>query len=162
MGASTADALAGALVDLPGHPATNFADSRVKAVLLLSPQGPGEFGLTDHSWDHVTLPLMSMTGSLDSGANGQGPNWKKIPFERSQPGDKYHVFIEGASHMSFIVARTLMPVRAREGEAILGYSNAASLAFWDAYLKADTAAKDYLRSNALPDDSHGAVKLFRR
>jgi dienelactone hydrolase len=49
MGAFTANAIAGALVDLPGHPARNFADARVKAVLLLSPQGPGEFGLTDHS-----------------------------------------------------------------------------------------------------------------
>ena len=41
MGAFTADAIAGALVDLPTHPATNFADPRAKAVLLLSPQGPG-------------------------------------------------------------------------------------------------------------------------
>jgi predicted dienelactone hydrolase len=43
MGAFTADAIAGTLVDLPGHPATNLGDRRVKAVLLLSPQGPGEF-----------------------------------------------------------------------------------------------------------------------
>src|SRR6266481_1071766 len=77
----TADAIAGALVDLPGHPATNFRDPRVKAVVLLSPQGPGEFGLTDHSWDHVMLPLLSMTGSLDLGAGNRGPEWKKIPFE---------------------------------------------------------------------------------
>jgi predicted dienelactone hydrolase len=162
MGAFTADAIAGALVDLPNHPATNFTDSRVRAVLLLSPQGPGEFGLTDHSWDHVTLPLLSMTGSLDLGAGNQGPDWKKIPFERSQPGAKYHVYIAGANHMSFIRAKTLMPGRAAEGDSILGFTNAASLAFWDAYLKADPAAKIYLQSDALPEFSHSVVKLSRR
>lgn len=162
MGAFTADAIAGALVDLPGHPATNFTDRRVRAVLLLSPQGPGEFGLTDHSWDHLTLPLLSMTGSLDLGAGNQGPDWKKIPFERSQPGAKYHVFIQGANHMSFISSKTLLPVHASQGDSILGYTNAASLAFWDAYLKADSAAKNYLQSDALPDFSHASVKIFRR
>src|SRR5580700_1021047 len=162
MGAFTADAIAGALVDLPGHPATNFTDPRVRAVLLLSPQGPGEFGLTDHSWDRLTLPLLSMTGSLDLGAGNQGPDWKKIPFERSQPGAKYHVFIQGANHMSFINAKTFLPAHASEGDSILGYTNAASLAFWDAYLKADTAARNYLQSDALLDFSHGSVKIFRR
>ena len=162
MGAFTADAIAGALVNLPNHPATNFADSRVKAVLLLSPQGPGEFGLTDHSWDHITLPLLSMTGSLDLGADNHGPDWKKIPFERSQPGAKYHVFIEGANHMSFIAAKTLLPGRAAQGDSILGFTNAASLAFWDAYLKGDPAGKNYLQSDALPEFSHSVVKLSRR
>jgi len=162
MGAFTADAIAGALLDLPGHPATNFADSRVRAVLLLSPQGPGEFGLNDHSWDQVSLPLLSMTGSLDKAANGQGPDWKKIPFDRSAPGDKYHVFIEGANHMSFISARTLLPGRAAQGEMILAYTNSAALAFWDAYLKGDPKAKEYLHSDALPRFSNGTVKLDRR
>ncbi len=162
MGAFTAGAIAGALVDLPGRPATNFADPRAKAVLLLSPQGPGEFGLTDHSWDRISLPLLSVTGSLDSGAGKQGPQWKKIPFDRSQPGDKFHLFIEGANHMSFITADTLSPARATQAEAILGYTNSAALAFWDACLKGESAAKDYLQSDALANSSHGAAKLSRR
>jgi predicted dienelactone hydrolase len=161
MGAFTADAIADALVDLSGHPATNFGDARVKAVLLLSPQGPGEFGLTDHSWDRLTLPLLSMTGSLDLGARNQGPDWKKIPFERSQPGGKYHVFIQGANHMSFITAKT-SPGHAAQGDSILGYTNCASLAFWNAFLKADPTAKTYLQSDALPEFSHSVVKLSRR
>jgi predicted dienelactone hydrolase len=162
MGAFTADAIAGALVDLPGRPATNLADPRVRAVLLLSPQGPGEFGLTDHSWDHLTIPMLSMTGSLDLGAGNQGPEWRKTPFERSQAGAKYHVFIQGANHMSFVSANTLLPAHASQGDSILGYTNAASLAFWDAYLKADSEAKSYLQSDALTDFSHASVKISRR
>lgn len=162
MGAFTADAIAGALVDLPGHPAVNFFDPRVKAVLLLSPQGPGEFGLTSHSWDHIKLPLLSMTGSLDAGVDKQGPEWREIPFERSTPGDKYQLFVQGANHLSFVSGKTLSSARVAHGGAFLGYTNSASLAFWDAYLKADPKAKLYLQSDALTDFSHGVVKISRR
>ena len=81
---------------------------------------------------------------------------------RSQPGDKYHVFIQGANHMSFISAKTRLPARAARGESILGYTNSAALAFWDAYLKADPTARDYLQSDALSNSTQGTVKASRR
>ena len=162
MGSYTAEAIAGALVDLPGHAATSFADPRVKAVLCLSPQGPGQFGLTDHSFDTIKLAFLGITGSLDSLGPVSSPAWHKTPFERSQSGDKFHVFIDGANHMSFISARMLSAARRSQGEAILSYTNSASLAFWDAYLKASTAARRYLQSDALEHSSRGAVVLFRR
>jgi len=162
MGSYTTEAIAGALVDLPGQPGRNFADPRVKAALCLSPQGPGQFGLNDHSFDRISLPYMGMTGSLDSLGPVASPAWHKTPFERSQPGDKYHLFIEGANHMSFIAPRTLAPGRAEQGRNIFDYTNSASLAFWDAYLKDDARAKQYLQSDALEKSSRGAVKLSRR
>ena len=103
-----------------------------------------------------------MTGSLELGADNHGPDWKKIPFERSQPGAKYDVFIEGANHMSFIAAKTPLSGRPAQGDSILGFTNAASLAFWDAYLKGDPAGKNYLQSDALPEFSHSFVRLSRR
>jgi predicted dienelactone hydrolase len=162
MGSYTTEAIAGALVDLPGQPGRNFADPRVKAVLCLSPQGPGQFGLNDHSFDKISLPYMGMTGSLDSLGPVASPAWHKTPFERSQPGDKYHLFIEGANHMSFIMPRALLPGRAEQGGNIFDYTNSASLAFWDAYLKGDARAKSCLQSDALEKSSRGTVKLSRR
>jgi predicted dienelactone hydrolase len=162
MGSYTAEAIAGALVDLPGHPGRNFADPRVKAALCLSPQGPGQFGLNDHSFDQISLPYMGMTGSMDSLGQVASPAWHKTPFERSQPGEKYHLFIEGANHMSFITPQTQLPGRAGQSEAIFDYTNSASLAFWDTYLKDDARAKSYLQSSALEKTSHGAVKLSWR
>jgi len=162
MGAYTAEAVAGALVDVPGHPGQNFSDPRAKAILGLSPQGPGQFGLTTHSFSNVSLPFMGITGSLDNLGPLANAAWHKIPFERSQPGNKYEVFIQGASHMSFITAETVNSARSSQAAAILGYTNSASLAFWDAYLKDDTAAKKFLQSDALERSSHGAAKLSRR
>lgn len=162
MGSYTAEAIAGALVDLPGHAGRNFADARVKAVLCLSPQGPGQFGLNEHSFDQIAVPYIGVTGSLDSLGPVASPAWHKIPFERSQPGDKYHLFIEGANHMSFIAPSTMLPSHAKQGGAIFDYTNSAALAFWDAYLKGDAGAKAYLESNALEEFSQGAAKLSRR
>lgn len=162
MGSYTAEAVGGALVDLPGHPATSFSDPRAKAILCLSPQGPNQFGLTARSFDKITLPFMGITGSLDSLGPVASPAWHKIPFERSQPDDKYELFITGANHMSFIAADTLLPARSSQAAAILGYTNSASLAFWDAYLKDDPAAKQFLQSDAMERSSHGNAKLSRR
>jgi predicted dienelactone hydrolase len=162
MGSYTAEAVGGALVDLPGHPATSFSDPRAKAILCLSPQGPGQFGLSARSFDTIGLPFMGITGSLDSLGPVASPAWHKIPFERSQPDDKYELFITGANHMSFITAETLLPARSSQAAAILGYTSSASLAFWDAYLKDDPAAKQFLQSDAMERSSHGNAKLSRR
>jgi predicted dienelactone hydrolase len=162
MGSYTAEAIGGARIDLPGHPGTTFVDPRVKAVLCLSPQGPGAFGLTEHSFDRIALPYLGVTGSLDSLGPVASPAWHKIPFDRSVAGDKFQVFIEGASHMSFITARTVSTKTVSRGEAIFGYTNSAALAFWDSYLKGEAEAKGYLDSDRLEAQSHNAVKLFRR
>jgi predicted dienelactone hydrolase len=79
-----------------------------------------------------------------------------------EPGDKYHLFIEDANHMSFITPRALLPGRAEQDGAIFDYTNSASLAFWDAYLKGDARTKSYLQSDALEIYSHGTAKLSRR
>ncbi|HTC66684.1 MAG TPA: hypothetical protein VK685_06095 [Candidatus Acidoferrum sp.] len=162
MGAYTAEVIGGALVDLPGRPGQNFSDPRAQAILCLSPQGPGQFGLTAHSFSNISLPFMGITGSLDNLGTLANVAWHKIPFERSQPGDNYEVLIQGASHMSFITAETVNSARSSQAAAILGYTNSASLAFWDAYLKNDPAAKKFLQSDALERYSHSAAKLSRR
>jgi predicted dienelactone hydrolase len=163
-GAFTAQVIGGATLTLPGQTGpVSLADERVKAVLMLSGQGPGQMGLTEHSWENFRLPAMGMTGSLDRGALGQGPEWRRRAFELSPPGDKYFVFIEGASHFSFNdlsgpLARLQQPQR----EAVSGYIRMASLAFWDAYLRGDAQARAYLESDGLAQYSQGAVTISRR
>lgn len=162
MGSYTAEAVGGALVDLPGRVSTSLADSRVRAVLCLSPQGPGQFGLSTQSFEKMALPFMGITGSLDNLGPRANSAWHKTPFDRSPAGDKFEVFIQGANHMSFITDETLVAAHSSRAAAILGYTNSASLAFWDAYLKGDSAAKEFLQSDVLERYSHGAAKLSRR
>jgi predicted dienelactone hydrolase len=162
MGSYTAEAVGGALVDLPGRLGTSFGDSRTRAVLCLSPQGPGQFGLSAHSFEKMALPFMGITGSLDNLGPLANAAWHKTPFDHSPVGNKFEVFIQGANHMSFITDETLVATHSSQAAAILGYTNSASLAFWDAYLKDDSAAKQFLQSDLLERYSHGAAKLSRR
>ncbi|MBD2431451.1 MULTISPECIES: alpha/beta hydrolase family protein [Fischerella] len=194
-GAYTAQLVGGATIDIPGGAkAQSFADRRVRAVLLLSPQGAGQQGLTRNSWANFKLPMMTMTGSRDRGAQGQGPEWKEEPFKYSPAGDKYLVFIEGATHFSFSgrlaqgggEAQTQAQGQGRPGwrlrehfgggqgggfgtrrrfgggqqeENIFNYVKVASISFWDAYLKQDSQAKNYLKSDGLQADSNGDVSV---
>jgi predicted dienelactone hydrolase len=80
----------------------HLADPRVKAVVAMSPQGPSErFGLTKDSFATLAVPTLFMTGSRDSGAEGEDPAWRRQAFELSLAGSKTFISIEGATHFSF-------------------------------------------------------------
>ncbi|MCE9520109.1 MAG: hypothetical protein K8R87_11230 [Verrucomicrobia bacterium] len=150
-GAYTSMLMGGVTADIGGVKARSFADKRVRCILPISGQGTGQQGLTESSWSQLKLPMMTMTGSRDQGAGGQGPDWKKEPFKFSPPGDKYLVFIEGANHLSF-------------GGGLGGRSSgttdvvkATTLAFWDAYLKGDVKAKAALKSGELVKRFQGST-----
>ena len=158
-GAYTAGAIGGATVQMPGEPSPrSFADKRVKAVVILSPQGEGEMGLTAHSWDNTRLPTLLMYGSRDFGTQRRTPTWRSQPFYYSPPGDKYDVELQGATHMTFVG-----PFREHARESTLFQCvKLETVAFWDAYLKGDSAAKEYLLSNALEKFSPGAARIDRK
>ena len=153
-----------------------LGDPRFDCALVLSGQGPGKgliFG--QDSWAQWALPALVMTGSLDSSSRtGQTAESRREPYELAPAsGNKYLLFIEGATHMSFtgdagsrladrgmgkLVGEYLEP-GGRIGEKALQYDQtaifqvvrSASLAFLDAYLKDDQAARDYLVGDQLPE-----------
>src|SRR5439155_902304 len=85
------------------NPPLSMADPRVRAALVMSPQGTAQNrGLTPQSWSDVRIPVMYMTGTNDRGAaESETPDWRRQAFEYSPPGDKYFVLIPGANHISF-------------------------------------------------------------
>lgn len=158
-GAYTAEAVGGATVTVPGDSEPrSFADKRVKAVVIVSPQGEGEMGLTSHSWDNMRLPTLLMYGSRDFGTQRRTPTWRSQPFYKGPPGDKYDVELEGATHMTFVG-----PFRKPGHQSMLFQcAKLETVAFWDAYLKGDSAAKAYLASDALAHFSRGAARVDRK
>ncbi|HTD22104.1 MAG TPA: hypothetical protein VK738_05595 [Terriglobales bacterium] len=158
-GAYTAQAIGGATIVLPGKTeALSLADKRVKAILMMSPQGSGEMGLTHDSWKNFTLPMMVMTGSLDRGLKKQALGWRKEPFERAASPEKYYVFIDGATHMSFTGNLAVFGAQ----KQIFNYIKLGSFVFWNAYLKDDPAARAYLKSDSLQKFSNGVVTVDRK
>jgi predicted dienelactone hydrolase len=155
-GAYTAMLIGGVTADLGNEKGKGFADKRVACILPISGQGTGQQGLTNRSWDLLTLPMMTITGTRDQGASGQGVDWKKQPYRFSPKGDKFLVVIDGANHLSFgggLGAR---------GSAPTEVVKLCSTHYWDAYLKDSAAAKKYLQSDQLVRDSGGKCAFERK
>ena len=126
MGAGTALLVGGATAALPNGSAQSFRDKHVRAVVAISPQGPGEEGFTDHSWDHFPLPALTMSGTRDRGIGGQPPEWRTQAFQHMPAGSKYQVIVNGADHLTFAVGGRFRSCILQE-----------TTAFWDAYLKGE-------------------------
>lgn len=113
-GAHTA-MLIGGTRTFPGN--VTHADPRVKAIVVMSPQGPGEMrGLTRESWTELRVPTLFITGTLDTGATEtETPEWRREAFNLAPAGDKWFVMIDGARHASFTGrSDDLMNAAARE------------------------------------------------
>jgi dienelactone hydrolase len=148
-GAYTTMLIGGVTVYLGNDKEKRFLDKRVRCILPISAQGTGQQGLTEKSWEALKLPMMTITGTRDRGASGQGVEWKKEPFIYSPKGDKYLVVIDGANHFSFGGS-----LGARGGD-ITNSVKLCSTLFWDAYLKDSEDSRKYLQSEKLVKDAGG-------
>lgn len=155
-GAYTAQLFAGAEIDLPGQGALRFGDDRFGASILLSPQGRDQQGLREGSWNGLAGPALIVTGTRDGGAKGQDWRWKTEPYEFAPAGGKHLAVLTGADHYLGGIAR---PEQSPQPAHMAGVK-ALTLAFLDAYLAGDEAAKVWL---AAVDGEVGASPLlFRR
>lgn len=186
LGALAAMLTGGATLDLSeAEKDRAYLDPRVRAVLAISGPGPGKLGLTNASWRRLYVPVMTLTGTQDREADGQGPEGRRQAFELSRPGDKYYVFVEGATPFSFggelagggLASGGLSPaqrVRLGGGRRV-GFgaglahqdfqfeaTKAASLAFWNAYLKSDPTAKVSLLSDRLAAETSEKARVEHR
>jgi predicted dienelactone hydrolase len=157
-GANTAQLVGGAMA-FPIGGQKSFADQRVRAVVLLSGQGPGEM-LTDKSWSNFVKPMLVMSGSADGPTRtGQPAEWRKKPYELSPPGDKYLVWVEGLDHGYGGISGWNFNPKNKPNPDHVGYTKMVTLAYWDAYLKESREAREYLLSDKLSALSKGAVQL---
>ncbi|MEW5984613.1 MAG: hypothetical protein AB1806_19855 [Acidobacteriota bacterium] len=146
----------------------SVGDPRIDAAILISGQGTTNRMLTAGSWAELDKPMLVITGSRDVATIGnETPASRREPFERAKPGDKYLVFIEGATHSSYQGrdrALALDPSRPSDDELtmITGVTTASTLAFLDVYLKDDKSARAYLHSDALVAFSGRKAALERK
>jgi len=106
-GAYVVQLLMGAKVDVDFDRPLKFSDSRWYAGLMVSPQGAGIMGLTEHSWDAITQPFMVIEPGLDSDFTGQTQQQRLDPFWRSPPNYKHLAL--------FPDARRNLPIGPRAG-----------------------------------------------
>ena len=148
-GAVTTQAMAGQI-----YPnGRSLPEPRFKAFLAMSPS-PSRDGNNDRAFGGLSRPFLSLTGTEDSFTIRSDESGAEVVAGRQQPfahlgGPSMLVLLTGGDHMVFSgrqeVGGAPRPHDARHREIIL----AASLAWWDAWLKDDPQALAFLQDGGM-------------
>jgi hypothetical protein len=128
---------------------SQYADKRPRAFLMISPQGrEGGFAgsdsvLSDKSWSNFTRPMMVITGTNDGGRHGQDYTWRLDPHQLAPEGKEYLLVIDGAYH-NFGGISGARRSKGPDNPQQVALVQAASLNFWDAFLKSNQNAQAQL------------------
>jgi predicted dienelactone hydrolase len=161
-GAITTQAVSGEKFPLTG---TKFTDPRIKAAIAMSPSSP-RHGTAEDAFSSVHIPWLLMTGTKDNAPIGQTDLKSRLAVYPALHGaPKYEVVLNNAEHSAF-TDRALPGDRETRNpnhrRVILGLSTA----FWDAYLRDDSKALEWLngsgpRSIMEPEDQWTALAPTR-
>ena len=119
---------------------------RLTSAIAFSPNARNKRNLARQYGD-IRIPVFSITGTVDGSILGDGTRYQDrlLPFENMALGGKYLVVFDAGDHMVFggheFGPRRAETARDREIQAAV---KAGSLAFWDATLKDDAAARQWL------------------
>lgn len=167
-GALTTQLAIGVKARTKRHPlrALSEPEKRFDCAIVISGQGTTTRMFAKDSWSELSKPMFVIAGSEDTTRVGnETPASRREPFELAKPGDKYLLFIEGATHSSYQGKQNLGLLGEKPSTDISVIAAATSdgtLAFLDAYLKQDDAAKRYLQSDDLKAISGAKANLDRK
>lgn len=122
------------------------ADPRIKAAIAFSPLGTARVGSLESQFANIRLPFFSVTGDEDGEILGDGtkPEDRTRPYQHMPAPDKYLAVFKGGDHTVFGGHNT----RSETDRRIQREVKSLTLAFWNAYLKDDSKAREWLKTGA--------------
>jgi len=137
LGALAALLLAGQVPPDYGKP---LYDSRVKAVLALSPPVPSMGILSRAMYQQISVPVLFITGTNDDSIVGQTKaSHRRIPFDAMIQNQRYLITLDGGGHRMY-GGRVLSFPGGRNDEKFQGGMVRSSTIFWRAFLQDDQVA----------------------
>ena len=130
-----------------------FEEPRIDAFLAMSPQ-PGKGPPPEKAFAQLNRPLLCMTGTQDDSPIDPAvtPQSRQLVYKALPEGDKYHLVFRDGHHYTFSDARGL---RRRDRDRNPKHHPAIqkiSVKFWQAYLRDDAEAKQWLQSDTAHSD----------
>jgi predicted dienelactone hydrolase len=157
-GAQTVLAIAGQA--LPRR--ISLVDSRVKAVVAMSPPVPlGQVPLST-AYGGIRVPCLHITGTADDSVVGTTPApLRRLPFDYIHGADQFLVTFTGGDHMIYSGHKLPWPYGQKDAlfQRLICIS---STAFWDAYLKGDAGAWAWLTAGGLDGALGPAGRLEKK
>jgi dienelactone hydrolase len=161
-GAVTTQAMAGQV-----YPnGRSMPEPRFTAFLAMSPSGSRD-GADERAFGGVIRPFMSLTGTDDSFTLRSDENAAEVVAGRQKPfafvgGPSVLVLLTDGDHMVFSGRQEVGGAPRPNDDRHRQIIKAASLAWWDAWLKGDPAARAWLRDGGMADFAGGdAVVRWR-
>ena len=157
-------ALAALLMVGQRSPEGNFLvnNSQVRAVLAMSPPVVNSEPFST-VYEQVETPCLFITGTNDDGIVGTTKaSHRRIPFDSISCNDQYLVVFNGTDHMLY--AGHLLSILPRARNDGLYHNAIARLStnFWNAYLKADPAALEFMMSQNVTSLLTGLGRIERK
>jgi len=153
-GAYTTLAVAGQAFPGPLGQTFTLADPRVRAALPMSAPVPKQRDKLEQAFGPIKVPCLHMTGTLDDSPINDGTKAadRRLPFDHIHLADQYLVTFVDGDHMIFSGRPRRSETQVAPGWRGSGQKDAlfqelirtVSAAFWDAYLRDDARAKDWL------------------
>jgi predicted dienelactone hydrolase len=118
-----------------------YTDRRIKAAVVMSPGSP-KLGDPKKAFGEVKTPWLLMTGTNDTARiGGQTVESRRAVYPALADGGKYELVLNEGAHSAFTDRAVPGEQRNPNHHRVI---LATSTAFWDAYLREDTAAKTWL------------------
>jgi len=144
---------------------TEYAEPRFKAFIAYSPNKPMGARNLDDAFSLLSRPMLHFTGTNDMSPldKDQPASDRQIPFRHITVPNQYLVVLNGGDHMVFGGEGSKRGGRdTSRDDTFHRLIREMSVAFWDAYLMDDPAAKAWLRDgNAAAELSNNAFYEMR-
>lgn len=129
-------------------PGTSLADKRVKALMPMSAPVPAAI-LRDRAYKPIKLPTMHMTGTRDDSPIGDTKAIeRRIPFDHIAGCEQWFINFQDGDHMIFSgrMARA-NDEQKKQDMAFQKQIKECTLHFWNATLKNDQAARQWMNTD---------------
>ena len=137
-------------------------DSRITAVLAISPPGEMFDLINDQSWLQMDTPMLATTGTWDVDGHFV-TDWKQhtLSYHTAKPGQNWLLVVQGADHyLGNLICR---PERDEAPQTnALKMVNAMAVTFLDAQLKAEKPEQLFLSGDSLAKLTNGFAALSQR
>ncbi len=151
-GAWTALSVAGEVFENPlDGKEVSLADERVRAAVAMSaPVSARTRRMLDRAFAKITIPVLHLTGTKDESPLGETRAVdRRAPFDHSPRSDRILITFQGADHFVFSGRLWRMKRAGARDEHFQKLTRAACAAFFDATLRNDAAAGEYLWGDGL-------------
>jgi len=155
-GALTTQVMAGMLFPDENGALQSFKEPRFKCGILYSPGSVEHLGDFDPDavYPPISIPLLHMTGTLDGSPLSDAGYEMRLAVYNHSTAPRSLLVLKDGDHMVFAGSRGKLGHTSNR-ELHEGIIKITALAYWDAHLKNDSAAKEWLTGRGIQDYLQG-------